>query len=94
MPGLGLVPGWRLAPQPLPQALQPAPRVVAALLRAQVQEQTQQQELQVRVLAAQLLRSHAAAQGVTGSIAPLLGGVEARLLALKARSHRTAAQEL
>jgi hypothetical protein len=56
--------------------------------------QAQQQELQVRVLAAQLLRSHAAAQGVTGSIVPLLGGVEARLLALKARSHRTAAQEL
>lgn len=43
-------------------------------------------ELQVSVLAVQLLRSHAACGRVSRSLLPLLGGVEARLLGLKART--------
>jgi hypothetical protein len=43
-------------------------------------------EVQVKVLSSQLLRSHAAFKQAGSSIAPLLSGVEARLLALQART--------
>jgi hypothetical protein len=60
-----------------------------AALQAALAQQTAQAaalELQVRVLVAQLLRSHAAGRQLGGSVAPLLSGVEARLLSLMART--------
>lgn len=53
---------------------------------AQQQARAAALELQVGVLAAQLLRSHAACARVRRSVLPLLGGVEARLLGLKAKA--------
>lgn len=61
-----------------------AGRLRAALLQQQVQAASL--ELQVKVLGVQLLRSHAAAKQASSSVIPLLSGVEARLLALKART--------
>lgn len=59
-------------------------RLRASVLQQQVQVTTL--ELQVRVLSMQLLRSHAACKQASSSVVPLLSGVEARLLALKARA--------
>lgn len=56
----------------------------AAMLQQQVQVTTL--ELQVKVLSTQLLRSHAAFKQASSSFLPLLSGVEARLLSLKART--------
>jgi len=56
----------------------------AAMLQQQVQVTTL--ELQVKVLSTQLLRSHAAYKQASSSFLPLLSGVEARLLSLKART--------
>jgi hypothetical protein len=61
-----------------------AGRLRAELLQQQVQAASL--ELQVKVLGVQLLRSHAAAKQASSSVMPLLSGVEARLLALKART--------
>lgn len=61
-----------------------AGRLRAALLQQQVQAASL--ELQVKVLGVQLLRSHAAAKQASSSVMPLLSGVEARLLALRART--------
>lgn len=60
----------------------------AKLRAALLQEQARNAALdvQVRVLSAQLVRAQAAYQGAARSLLPILGGVEARLLALQARS--------
>jgi hypothetical protein len=61
-----------------------AARLRAALLQEQARNAAL--DLQVRVLSAQLVRSQAAYQSGARSLLPILGGVEARLLALQARS--------
>jgi hypothetical protein len=60
----------------------------AKLRAALLQEQARSTalDLRVRVLSAQLVRAQAAYQAATRSLLPILGGVEARLLALQARS--------
>jgi hypothetical protein len=60
----------------------------AKLRAALLQEQAKSAALdvKVRVLIAQLVRAQAAYQTSTRSLLPILGGVEARLLALQARS--------
>lgn len=51
-----------------------------------LQSQVTGLEVQVKVLSSQLLRSHAAFKQAGSSIVPLLSGVEARLLAVQART--------
>lgn len=61
---------------------------LAQLRAGLLQEQARNAALdvQVRVLGAQLVRAQAAYQSATRTLLPILGGVEARLLALQARS--------
>jgi hypothetical protein len=51
-----------------------------------LQSQVTGLEVQVKVLSSELLRSHAAFKQAGSSIVPLLSGIEARLLALQART--------
>jgi hypothetical protein len=70
-------------PQDQSSAGSPA-KLRAALLQEQARSTAL--DVQVRVLSAQLVRAQAAYQAATRSLLPILGGVEARLLALQARS--------
>lgn len=77
-----------LQQQPAPAAAQDGGSAAVDLQAALLEEQKKCAHLdaQVRVLCAQLLRMQASYQAAGRTLLPILGGVEAKLLSLQARS--------